>query len=52
MRGSNNYMKVLYYCIFLILMLFILQGNLECDSDTVFQLAAFVMQAVHGDFSE
>jgi len=28
------------------------QGQLECDSDTVFELAAYVLQAVHGDYVE
>jgi len=29
-----------------------LQGQLECDSETVFELAALVMQAVRGDYVE
>jgi len=30
----------------------VIQGQLECDSDTVFDLAAYVLQAVHGDYVE
>jgi len=30
---------------------FILQGRLECNCDSVFQLAAYVLQATHGDFA-
>jgi len=32
--------------------MYLMQGQLECDSDTVFELAAYVLQAVHGDFVE
>jgi len=30
----------------------LMQGQLECDSDTVFELAAYVLQEVHGDYVE
>lgn len=27
------------------------QGQIECDSETVFELAALVLQVTHGDFT-
>jgi len=33
-------------------MFLVLQGQIECDSETVFELAAYVVQASHGDYIE
>lgn len=39
------------YTICFILFLFHFQGQIECDSETVLELAAHVLQACKGDFT-
>ena len=38
----------------MLMLVFVLffQGIIECDSETAFELAAHVLQATHGDYTE
>lgn len=46
------YVISLYSLILMIILYFILQGELQIDSEIIFQLGALAIQATFGDFLE